>query len=230
MNSLYGRFGMDDNFSNINIIHNDYFSEFENKFFDSITKVTDIDEYKLIESTNSENELNHNTSITIAAAITAYSRIHMTQFKNNHKINLYYTDTDSIYVDSDSDIDRSFIDNKILGKLKLENYYEKAIFLCSKVYCLLTDKNELIYKVKGLKHDVELNMNDYEKLLQKDSILKKSQTKLRKLLDKGHIEVLNHVYTLQVTDNKRKLIYDTDNKLIGTEAYKIDKSKNLKSK
>src|SRR4029077_18974586 len=121
----------------------DYFPDFENKFFDNITKITDIDDYKLIEFKNSETESSHNVSIGIAATITAYSRIYMSQFKNNHKIRLYYTDTDSIYVDADSDIDISFIDNKILGKLKLENYYEKAIFLCSKVYCLLTDKDEL---------------------------------------------------------------------------------------
>jgi hypothetical protein len=231
LNSLYGRFGMDDNFDNINIIHKDYFPDFENKYFDSITKITDIEEYKLIEFKNYENEnneLNHNTSIAIAAAITAYSRIYMSQFKNNPKIILYYTDTDSIYVDEDSEIDKSLIDNKVLGKLKLENYYDKAIFLCSKVYCLITDKNELIYKVKGLKHDVELTMNDFEKLLEKDSLLKKSQRKLRKFLGKGHIEVLDQVYTLQVTDSKRKLIYNENKTLIGTEPYKIDKSKNLK--
>jgi hypothetical protein len=29
----------------------------------------------------------HNVSIAIASAITAYARIHMTQFKNNPKIN-----------------------------------------------------------------------------------------------------------------------------------------------
>jgi hypothetical protein len=32
MNSLYGRLGMDDNFSNINIIHKDYLADFENKY------------------------------------------------------------------------------------------------------------------------------------------------------------------------------------------------------
>jgi hypothetical protein len=41
----------------------------------------------------------------------------MTQFKNNPEINLYYTDTDSVY--TDSNINDSFIDEKILGKLKV---------------------------------------------------------------------------------------------------------------
>lgn len=39
----------------------------------------------------------------------------MSQFKNNLKINLYYTDTDSIY--TDSEIDNHLISDKVLGKL-----------------------------------------------------------------------------------------------------------------
>ena len=36
LNSLYGRFGMDDNFANIEVIHKDYYADFENKFLDQI--------------------------------------------------------------------------------------------------------------------------------------------------------------------------------------------------
>lgn len=225
MNSLYGRFGMDDNFSNINIIHNDYFSEFENKFFDSITKVTDIDEYKLIESKNSENELNHNTSITIAAAITAYSRIHMSQFKNNHKINLYYTDTDSIY--TDSKLDSSFIDSKVLGKLKLEYICKRAIFLTPKVYCLETISGELIYKVKGLTKNIELSFQDFEKLLIKDSLLIRKQEKWFRKLSEAKITILEQLYTLKINENKRRLIFDKNNNFISTENYKITNNKDI---
>jgi hypothetical protein len=232
LNSLYGRFGMDDNFANINIIHKDYYPDFENKFFNEIIKTTEMDEYILIESENTESENtneNHDVSISVAAAITAYARIYMTQFKNDPKINLYYTDTDSIYVEEDSEIDVNLIDNKSLGKLKLEYLVNKAIFLSPKVYCLQLESGEIIYKVKGLKHDVELSMSEFEQLLNKKSILKKSQIKLRKFLNKNHIEVLEQIYTLQVTDNKRKLIYNKDNILVSSEAYKISETKNLKS-
>jgi hypothetical protein len=121
LNSLYGRFGMDDNFSDINIIHKDFYGDFENKFIDSIVTKIKIDDYFLVEIKQSENIIeenddNHNINVSIAAAITSYSRIHMTQFKNNPKINLYYTDTDSIYIDEDSEIDISLIDNKKLSK------------------------------------------------------------------------------------------------------------------
>jgi hypothetical protein len=45
----------------------------------------------------------------------------------------------------------------------------------------------------------------------------------------GNISVLEEVYTLQVTENKRKLIYE-NNKLVGTSAYKINESKDLRKK
>ena len=123
LNSLYGRFGMDDNFDNIKLIHKDFYSDFENKFIDQITEKIELDNYWIVFFRTSDNldedQREHNVSVGIASAITAYSRIHMTQFKNNPNINLYYTDTDSIY--TDSDIDESFINKKILGKLKLEH-------------------------------------------------------------------------------------------------------------
>jgi hypothetical protein len=56
----------------------------------------------------------HNVSIGIASAITAYARIHMSQFKNNPDYNLYYTDTDSVYIDKP--LADNLIDNKVLGK------------------------------------------------------------------------------------------------------------------
>jgi hypothetical protein len=99
----------------------------------------------------------------------------MTQFKNNPKINLYYTDTDSIY--TDSILDESFIDNKILGKLKLENICKKAIFLAPKLYCLETIDGELIMKTRGLKHEVELLENEFERLLIKGEKVIKEQPK-----------------------------------------------------
>jgi hypothetical protein len=169
---------MDDNFAEVNIIHKDYYPDFENKFLDNILETQDLGNYKLViykVNQDENDEETHNVSIAIAAAITAYSRIHMSQFKNNPLINLYYTDTDSIY--TDSDIDESFINKKILGKLKLENICNKAIFLSPKMYCLETEDGQTIYKVKGLKHEIELTMKDFEQLLYKDVNLKKSQTK-----------------------------------------------------
>jgi hypothetical protein len=150
----------------------------------------------------------------------------MSQFKNNPLINLYYTDTDSIY--TDSEIDSTMIDDKILGKLKLEHICKKAIFLAPKVYCLLTESDEFIHKVKGLSHDINLTFEDFENLLVKDVLIEKTQTKWFRKLSEGKINLLNELYTLKVNDNKRELIYDENNKLVGTKAYKIDFYKIIK--
>src|SRR5258708_7146725 len=106
-----------------------------------------------------------------------YEDIHLILkiFKNNGKINIYYTDTDSIY--TDSEIEDFLIDNKILGKLKLENVCTKAIFLAPKLYCLLTESGDFIHKVKGLARDVSLELKDFQKLLIKNVFIEKMQTK-----------------------------------------------------
>jgi len=75
----------------------------------------------------------HNVNIAIASAVTAYARIHMSQFKNSPLLpNLYYTDTDSAYFDGP--LPDYMKDPKRLGALKLEGVYDKALFLAPKVY------------------------------------------------------------------------------------------------
>jgi hypothetical protein len=70
-------------------------------------------------------------------------------------------------------------------------------------------------------------MNDFETLLVKDALLQKHQTKWFRNLSEAQINILDQVYTLQVTDNKRKLLYK-NSKLVGTEAYRIEKAKEIK--
>jgi DNA polymerase elongation subunit (family B) len=99
----------------------------------------------------------------------------MSQFKNNPNFNLYYSDTDSIYIDRP--LPESMISSTILGKMKLEYVLNKAIFLAPKVYYLETDEGKIIYKVKGFKHEIVLTFNDFENLLFKESTLQKYQSK-----------------------------------------------------
>jgi hypothetical protein len=119
------------------------------------------------------------------------------------------------------------ISSTILGKMKLEHIINKTIFLAPKVYYL--ENGKVIYKVKGLSHDIELTMKDFENLLYKHSWLQKWQTKWRKNLSDGHISVLNEVYTLKVTSNKRKLIYE-NNRLTSTVPYIINENKDILNK
>jgi DNA polymerase elongation subunit (family B) len=184
LNSVYGRFGMLDSFSNVDIMDIKSYKKFEKDHAEDIINIIELDDKIMVVYRSSQKDLDtlldnasetHNVSLPIASAITAYARVHMSQFKNNNDFNLYYTDTDSIYIDKP--LDDSLVSSKTLGLMKLENSIDKAVFLSPKVYCLLTKDNNLIYKVKGLSHDIELTMKDFEKLLYKDSFLQKVQTK-----------------------------------------------------
>ena len=210
LNSLYGRFGMNEIIMKYEIFSKEEFSQItEDKILDFI----EIEDHILVGLEIESNEDSHNISIGVAAAITAYSRIHMSQFKNNPNIRLFYTDTDSIY--TDSELDDSFIDNKILGKLKLECISEEAIFLGPKIYCLQTE-NGLITKVKGLKDTSTLDIKDFKDLLIRDHKIELHHDKWFRKLSEGKINIKDQIYTLIATDNKRKFIYD-HNKIVGTK-------------
>lgn len=163
MNSQYGKYGMDDNFPNIKIMNKIEFDKITKENKTTINNIIEIDDKYLVQYINSHKvdktlldngSENHNINIAIAAATTAYARIFMSAFKNNPKYILYYTDTDSIFIGTP--LDDNLISNTELGKLKLEYVIKKAIFLAPKVYYLITESDELIYKVKGLSQDVPL--------------------------------------------------------------------------
>jgi len=79
LNSLYGRFGMDDHFSEWNVIDKDLLDSFLDKM--DVLDIIDLDNKLLIQFKSKDNIdkdlVAHNTNIAIASAITAYSRIHM---------------------------------------------------------------------------------------------------------------------------------------------------------
>jgi hypothetical protein len=234
LNSLYGRFGMIDAFPDITIFNNyESFKKWYDIYNEDVINEIRLGDTILVQHRPIKKDIQnmlygnleiHNINVAIAAAITAYARIHMSQFKNNPNFILYYSDTDSIYIDRP--LPPEFISSTELGKLKLENVLNDAIFLAPKVYYLETEDSKIIYKVKGLKHEVELTKNDFESLLNKKSILEKFKNKWIKNISKGNIEVRDDLYTLQVTENKRQLIYK-NNKLIFTEPYNIDNNKTI---
>lgn len=186
MNSLYGKFGMDDLFDTCQIVENENLDKFiGDKTVNDIIEIGDNfivkierDKTKTYLDNGSET---HNVNISIASAITAYARIYMSQFKNNPALKLFYTDTDSIYTNLNKDqMDKLYpgmVSNTGLGKLKLEGIFSQSIFLAPKVYCLIDLNGNLTYKVKGLKKDVKLTFKDFESLLTKDNKLTKQQDK-----------------------------------------------------
>ena len=173
MNSLYGRFSMYDNFTELRILNEESLEQILSNENISIQDIFSLDKDYIVQIKKNElqelNSLidsfreNHNINIAVASFVTAYARIHMSMFKNNNNIKLFYTDTDSIAVNKP--LDSSFIDPKVLGKMKLEYVVKKAIFLAPKLYCLMTDNNEFITKTRGLSHDIKLQFEDFENLL-----------------------------------------------------------------
>lgn len=135
MNSLYGRYGMDDTFNENIILTNESANKYIEKFSDNIIDIIDLEDSKLIITNNIiytiNTELdnakeNHNINIAIASAITSYSRIHMSKFKNNPEYRLFYTDTDSAY--TNKPLPDHLVSDTELVKLKLEFVAKKAIF------------------------------------------------------------------------------------------------------
>lgn len=236
LNSLYGRMGMDDQFTYSSFISKDSYPKYEEQNYDKILDIKDFDDNYLVEVQGDETRSmlddrteSHNINISLASSVTAYARILMTEFKNNSQLKLYYTDTDSVYTDLNPDklnkLISGIVDLKLLGKLKLETISTRAIFISPKVYYLHTQENKEIFKVKGLSKDSLLNQQDFETLLYRDKTLIKTQDKWYKDISKGHILVKNQVYTLQQTDNKRELIYNSDNQLVGTIPYRLTNNK-----
>lgn len=139
-----------------------------NKYYNNktITNVIDLKNGKELISFFDEVEWsekiknNLNISIPISASTSAYSRIHMSQFKFMKGIALYYSDTDNI--DIDKQLDPKYV-GKELGKMKLEHIFNDVIYLIPKVYGGIIDNYEYV-KIKGLKTPISFNeLNLYNK-------------------------------------------------------------------
>ena len=225
LNSLYGRFGMQPQ------LHSHIFANFSEvqelcTKFEIIDYIEiDKDLYFVTYESEDSNELdssfskNSGVSVSIASAVTAYARVYMSQFKNNQDYNLFYTDTDSIFVDKELN---SSLVNSGLGNMKLEYKLTDSIFLAPKVYAGITDQGKKICKVKGFTNSSQISLNELENLLDKGSVKSLTHTKWFRNLFDSKITMRNTPYNLVQTDNKRELIYDSSGRAIDTKAFKLD--------
>ena len=191
MNSLYGKFGMKlettevfmydtTNESQLQSFHKDI------KFYgESVTDFIIIDNHLLVTRNkqmyykyNEELDMYHgqDVNIAIASAITSCARVHMSYFKNNPLFNLFYSDTDSAVIDA---LLPEFMVGDQLGQLKLEHIINKAVFLAPKVYGLVTEDGQKIIKVKGIRNPAshDINFNSLVSLLIQDSSKEITQEK-----------------------------------------------------
>lgn len=167
-----------------------------------------------------------NVSIGIASAITAYSRIIMSRFKNHPDFNLYYFDTDSIVVDiSPEQLEAIFPDiigNK-LGQLKLEYVINKAVFLSPKCYYLELENGDNVIKIKGLnQQNTDLTLLDFVNLLSKGSSLTLKHEVWIKNKSEANISILEQTYSLAHNNDKRVNVYNDKGVLIDTNPISIN--------
>jgi len=140
MNSLYGKLGMKDQLTTVEIFEIN--NEEDKKAFEKLIDLwgNSIQDWILLENhfivirdkkldLRSDSEDNtyfgSDINIAIASAITSYARSFMSFFKNNPNFHLYYSDTDSIIIDTELPIE--LVGNG-LGQLKLVHTIKKAIF------------------------------------------------------------------------------------------------------
>jgi hypothetical protein len=169
-NSLYGRFALNPLLENHVFCNFEEFKSLTEKF--NIIEEMDLGEDGMFVSYTSKNldslDSSVKSSITIASAVTAYARVHMSQYKNNPDFELYYTDTDSIF------IDRPLPDHMVgkeLGKMKLEYVFTDCVFLGPKIYAGITEDGKYICKIKGFKDAKSVSLENLKGLLVKDSTL-----------------------------------------------------------
>ena len=222
---------MDTSFGETSVVSKSKYPKFEDKYADGITDILDLGESFLVQYRDKAKDEKtivhglyetHNSNIAVASAITAYGRILMSSLLNSTEYEVYYTDTNSIIVDKP--LPSELVSDSELGKFKLEYQIEKAIFLAPGVYCAVDTAGKLIVKVKGFSDSekAKLTYEDFEGLLYKDAFLEKTNEVWLKSISGAHISILHPVYTLKVTDEKRELIYDDNNKLVSTKSIHLD--------
>lgn len=220
LNSLYGRFSMNPQLLNHIILdlNSKAYVDFINKIkFENIDSEIKLGSKVLISYYQNDTiiDSNLNVNIAIGLATSSYARIHMSQFKNNPNLNLYYTDTDSIY--TDQPINSSLIDDKKLGYMKLEHILTDFVAIAPKVYGGITNNGLEFTKVKGFKDSVSLlQLKSLLSNKDKEGQLKLMHQKWINQTSNSLIKVKDSEYNLKPTTNKRELIF-RNNFFVGTD-------------
>jgi len=231
LNSLYGKFGMSPTIMEYSI-----WKEFESLADIEYDDKQDIGDITLIGREETKNNYlifkycqdkkeKYNLleiSTPIAIFTTAYSRMLMAEYKIKYSSNLYYSDTDSLVLDC---LLPDHMVGDQLGQFKLEYEIKEGVFLGPKVYGLrfhddIAGGTDYI-KVKSLKNpNIQVSFEDLKGLLFKDSFIKLQQDKWFRFLPHSNIKILNSLYILRATENKRTFNYK-DGVIIDTKPFVI---------
>lgn len=242
LNSLYGRFGMRTQMLKSKIINNTDLkkyvssydvvdiSTFEYKSLITFLENSELNKLNLLLEKNYINlenyknltkqvaSINESSAVQIASAITAYARIYIDRFKRDPSLDVYYSDTDSIFCQNPLAAD--LISNTELGKFKLENRINEAIFLLPKVYMLKTVDDKTIIKCKGLNNQLLTDKDIYNIFFNSENIIKKFVSHFRR--DFKKFTISKQQYDIRITSNllKRNKVIK-DGKWVDTSPLKV---------
>lgn len=137
--------------------------------FDRINKFG-LDKFKVLNTTNNNKPIIPGyASIIITVAINSYARIYINEIKHNllnKNILLYYTDTDSIYIDKQLPI--HLVSNDKLGLFKQEHEIKNAWFISNKLYLIENIDKTIKTVTKGINKPIL--KNDFITLYKGDNI------------------------------------------------------------
>jgi len=225
LNSLFGRFGMDPEMFIAELMDDVDFDKLHEKGTFKIKDRVELGVKSLVIYEDTGKVANPNISIAVSAAISSFSRIHMTHFISKYSDSICYIDTDGIK--TSSVIDKEEIGSE-LGKMKFEGSFKEAVFIAPKVYAGVSTDSVMTVKVKGLKEAISYWLMKQLLYLPKLEI---AQERMVREWGKGYISLLKGLYTLSATENKRVLIRDSCGKIIDTRPYELkDGVKIVKSK
>jgi hypothetical protein len=219
MNSLFGRMGLRQELIEYNFMNN---IEIE-KFSLNNVSIKDIIEFKdseksLVVTMKNNEEVELKSSVSIAAAISAYARMEMSTLLLDESLNILYTDTDCAKsTDKITELERyKHLDHNNLGGLKHEETYSESIFLLPKVYGgIIKDSESQFTKVKGFKNHVEFSQLK-DLLFNKE--LKLYQDKWLRNWMRSEIKIMKSPYLLSLNENKRIIDFET----LKTKPYHFD--------
>jgi hypothetical protein len=160
-------------------------------------------------------KLSNKTNVAIAAAVTAYSRMIINQYKLDAMalgLELFYSDTDSLVLNGP--LPEHMIDSVTLGKLKLEHTIKEGIFVMPKVYYLETLDGKIVSKVKGFPG--RLTKIQYLELLS-GGTLDLQVTKWSRSMKESSVRIQKEQpYALRFTFNKRQQLFDSQGRWVNT--------------
>jgi hypothetical protein len=219
LNALYGRFGLKQILHIYNFVNNFEVESFSNgKNIKEVIDLIGTSKSVVITEQTIDDGISLDSSIPIAASVTAYARMYMAPLLLDEGLDILYTDTDSAKsTDKIIELDRyKHLAHNGLGGLKFEETLKESIFISPKVYGGILENDTSLVKIKGFKNKVEFNI--LKNLLLSKKPITLNQEKWFKNWMKSEILIKMQEYTLALNENKRQI----DFKTLNTKPYHFD--------